>query len=372
MRGNTIIMILLAVVFGVAAVFLANIWLSGQRSLIARADRGAANTIVVAAKPLRFGETLTSDNLRAIPWSAGALPTGAFRTVKDLLASDAKGQRQVITAMEANEPVLAWKITGPGQRAGLAAVLDKGMKAIAIRVNEVVGVAGFVLPGDRVDILMTRRGGKDGQQAFVDVLLQNIKVLAVDQTADDRRDKPTVARAVTLEVTTADAQKLTLASQVGQLSLALRQAANDKGENTERVTLSDLTGDTPADVARRQSDLDAKLAEAQKRQQEQLSTIRDDVQTVGSRLETRIGSLEERLKNEKKPIDPPPARLEKPHVVVKEVVKYVDPPKPKVVSVGVTRGLKRQVYEVPSVEDGQQIDHTGAVPATEAGEPATN
>ena len=161
---------------------------------------------------------------------------------------------------------------------------------------------------------------------------------------------------MTLEVTTADAQKLTLASQVGQLSLALRQAANDKGENTERVTLSDLTGDTPADVARRQSDLDAKLAEAQKRQQEQLSTIRNDVQTVGSRLETRIGSLEERLKNEKNPIDPPPARLEKPHVVVKEVVKYVDPPKPKVVSVGVTRGLKRQVYEVPSVEDGQQID----------------
>ena len=160
MRGNTIIMILLAVVFGVAAVFLANVWLSGQRSLIARADRSPANTIVVAATPLRFGETLTSENLRTIPWSAGALPTGAFRTVKDLLASDAKGQRQVITAMEANEPVLAWKITGPGQRAGLAAVLDKGMKAIAIRVNEVVGVAGFVLPGDRVDILMTRRGGR--------------------------------------------------------------------------------------------------------------------------------------------------------------------------------------------------------------------
>lgn len=362
MRGNTIIMVVLAIVFGIAAVFLANMWLSGQRSLIARRDSGAQHTIVVAAQPLRFGDTLTADNVRAIPWSAGAVPAGAFHTVKDLLASD-KGERQAITAVEANEPILSWKITGPGQRATLSAVLEKGMKAVSIRVNDIVGVAGFVLPGDRVDILMTRssRDDKGADRAFVDVLLQNIKVLAVDQTADDRKDKPTVARAVTVEVTTADAQKLTLAAQVAQLSLALRQAANDRGEVTQRVTLSDLTGDTPDDVARRQADIDAKLADERRRQEDQLSTLRSDVQSVGTRLETKLGSLEDKLKDARKPVDPPPASFSQPKVVV----RYVTPPKPSMVSVGVTRGMKREVYEVPSSTSPEPVAAIGDQPASQ-------
>ena len=120
--------------------------------------------------------------------------------------------------------------------------------AISIRVNDVLGVAGFVLPGDRVDVLLTRTKDSDGNP-YVDVLLQNIKVLAIDQSADDRKEGATVVKAVTVAVATQDAQKLTLAAGVGQLSLALREAASNSGEVTQRVTIKDLVAGEPAKVA---------------------------------------------------------------------------------------------------------------------------
>jgi pilus assembly protein CpaB len=244
MRSNTFVMVGLAVIFGVVAVFLSNFWLNSRQpeAAVARADVHAEDMVVVAAAPLRFGDRLAPENLREIPWTAGALPAGAYHHTADLL--DAKlGDRQVLTAIGANEPILAWKVTGPGQRATLSAVLAEGMKAVSIRVNDVQGVAGFVLPGDRVDIMLSR---SQNNQAFVDVLLQNIKVLAIDQSADDQKENPTVAKAVTVEVSTFDAQKLTLAASVGQLSLALREVAANTGEATQRVSLSDLGGATVA------------------------------------------------------------------------------------------------------------------------------
>ena len=244
MRPNTLIMLALAVVFGVIAIFLSNFWLNTRQpeAAVISADTHAEDMVVVAAQPLRFGDRLTTDNLREIPWTAGALPAGAFHHTSDLLNTKL-GDRQVLAAMSANEPILDWKITGPGQRATLSAVLTDGMKAVSIRVNDVAGVAGFVLPGDRVDVMLSRT---QDNQAFVDVLLQNIKVLAVDQIADDKKDNPTVAKSVTVEVSTVDAQKLTLAASVGQLSLALREVAANTDEATQRVSLSDLSGTTLA------------------------------------------------------------------------------------------------------------------------------
>jgi pilus assembly protein CpaB len=244
MRANVVVMLALAVVFGVAAVFLSNIWLANQEPRAAMIGPGehAEQTVVVAAGPLRFGDKLTADNLREIPWTAGALPAGSFSSRAQLLDPKA-GDRQVLVALAANEPILGSKITGPGQRATLSAVLDPGMKAVSIRVNDIAGVAGFVLPGDRVDVLLTRR---DGAQSTVDVLLQSVKVLAIDQIADDKKENPTVARSVTVEVSTLDAQKLTLAAGVGELALALRQVGSSRDEVTDHVTLGDLTGDQPA------------------------------------------------------------------------------------------------------------------------------
>ncbi|WP_346016449.1 Flp pilus assembly protein CpaB [Mesorhizobium sp. XAP4] len=341
MRANTLIMIVLAGVFGVLAVVLVNIWLAGQRSAMAQTGLVQGSTVVVAAMPLKFGDALSTDNLREVAWPAGAVPAGAFRSAKELLAGD--GAKQALQAIGVNEPILATKITGPGQRATLSAVLGEGMKAVSIRVNDVLGVAGFVFPGDRVDILLTRtaRGDDGTDKSFVDVLLQSMKVLAIDQVADESKDSPTVVKSVTLEASTRDAQKLTLAAGAGQLSLALRQAAASKGETTERVTLSDLTGETPADVAARQAELDKKAAaEAEaaaerKRAEDKIAGLTQAVEKVGSRLD-ELGRA--------KPI---PVAAPETKEVVKEVVKYVQPEPPARATIGVFRGVKLETYDVP-------------------------
>ncbi|MDF3153963.1 Flp pilus assembly protein CpaB [Mesorhizobium sp. XAP10] len=334
-------MIVLAGVFGVLAVVLVNIWLAGQRSAMAQTGLVQGSTVVVAAMPLKFGDALSTDNLREVAWPAGAVPAGAFRSAKELLAGD--GAKQALQAIGVNEPILATKITGPGQRATLSAVLGEGMKAVSIRVNDVLGVAGFVFPGDRVDILLTRtaRGDDGTDKSFVDVLLQSMKVLAIDQVADESKDSPTVVKSVTLEASTRDAQKLTLAAGAGQLSLALRQAAASKGETTERVTLSDLTGETPADVAARQAELDKKAAaEAEaaaerKRAEDKIAGLTQAVEKVGSRLD-ELGRA--------KPI---PVAAPETKEVVKEVVKYVQPEPPARATIGVFRGVKLETYDVP-------------------------
>lgn len=246
MRTSTIVMIAFAGLFGLIAVFLAQTWLNNQaearlRSLEAQRQAApAAHTIVVASKPLRFGDELSSRSLREVPWPDDALPAGAFVRVAELTAS----KRVVLMPIDANEAILAAKITGPGQRATLSAMLRDGMKAVTIRVNDVEGVAGFVLPGDHVDVVLTRQADKDN--GTNDVVIKNARVLAIDQLADARAEKPSVVKAVTLEVDVTDGQKLALASAVGTLSLMLRKAGEMAEDATRRVTLTDLGRSVPS------------------------------------------------------------------------------------------------------------------------------
>lgn len=237
-------MIGFAVVFGLLAVFIAQVWLNNQASLRAKnvepAKAIASQTVVVAKQPLRFGTELTAAMLQEVPWPSDALPNGAFAKIHDVMAG---GRRVVLAAIEANEPVLSLKITGPGQRATLSALVKPGMKAVTIRVNDVEGVGGFVLPGDHVDVVLTRQIDKGS--ATTQVVLQNTRVLAVDQTADERAQKAAVAKSVTLEVDTVDAQKLWLASSVGSLSLLLRKAGETAEVRTRKVTLEDLSTNEP-------------------------------------------------------------------------------------------------------------------------------
>ncbi|MGV3635831.1 MAG: Flp pilus assembly protein CpaB [Pseudorhodoplanes sp.] len=241
MRKSTIVMVAFAVVFGLLAVFIAQAWLNGQaerrlRSLEAQKKPLSTNTIVVAAQRLPFGVELGREHLRETPWPAETMPQGAFATINELLSG---GKRVVLAPVEANEPVLAIKVTGPGQRATLSAIVGEGMKAVSVRVNDVEGVGGFVLPGDRVDVVLTRQLEKGN--ATTEVVLQNARVLAVDQSADDRSSKAAVAKAVTLEVDTVGAQRIWLAASVGSLSLLLRKAGEVSAEPTRRVTLDDLS-----------------------------------------------------------------------------------------------------------------------------------
>ena len=225
MRTSTLVMVGFAVVFGLLAVFVAQAWLNRQadlrlRNMDPKTPAVATRTIVVAASPMRFGMRVTAQMLREVAWPEAAIPAGTFASI------------------EPNEPILRTKITGPGQRATLSAVIEQGMKAVTVRVNDVEGVGGFVLPGDHVDVLMTRHADKASGNN--DVVLQNVKVLAIDQLADDSADKPSVVKAVTLEVDTVAAQKLSLAASLGSLSLVLRKAGEAEIEGTRRVTQNDL------------------------------------------------------------------------------------------------------------------------------------
>lgn len=236
-------MIGFAVVFGLLAVFIAQAWLNNQAELRAKSMETnkpavATKTLVVAKQPLRFGTELNASMLQEVQWPTEALPAGAFASINEMLSP---GRRIVLAAIEPNEPVLALKITGAGQRATLSALVAPGMKAVTIRVNDVEGVGGFVLPGDRVDVVLTRQLEKGS--ATTEVVLQNTRVLAIDQSADERAAKAQVAKAVTLEVSTVQAQKVWLASSVGSLSLLLRKAGEANAESTRKITLKDLAQD---------------------------------------------------------------------------------------------------------------------------------
>ena len=240
MRKNTIVMVGIAVVFGLLAVFVAQGWLAyqaelGRKTNEPKAKPVATRSIVIAAGPLRFGTHLSAGALREVAWPEEAIPAGTFGTIADLMSA---GNRIVLASIEKNEPILRTKVTGPGQKATLSAVIQDGMRAVTIRVNDVDGVGGFVLPNDRVDVLLTRQSER--ATGMNDVVIQNARVLAVDQLADDAADRPTVVKAVTLEVDTISAQKIALSASLGSLSLMLRRAGEQFQDATRRITASDL------------------------------------------------------------------------------------------------------------------------------------
>lgn len=247
MRKTAIFVLLLAVALGGVTVYLARDYLERQVQQTSLAQPAAPaialTTVVVARRPLNFGDSLTKEHIREVEWPAAMLPQGAYKTVDEIFV---EGERRVVLrAIQVNEPVLASKLSGAGGRATLSTIIDDDMRAVTIRVNDVNGVAGFVLPGDRVDILLTRNEGNSNKNPITDVLLQHVKVMGIDQKASEEQDKPVVARAVTLEVSQYDSQKLALASTVGSLSLALRNEANNEQSWTKTVRISDLKGNPP-------------------------------------------------------------------------------------------------------------------------------
>lgn len=195
--------------------------------------------VVVAKVALNFGDRLVPEKLVIADYPPASVPPGAFDRIEQLAGPDE--DRVVLRSIDPQEPVLASKVSGTGGRAILSTVIDKEMRAVTISVNDVKGVAGFVQPGDRVDVLLTHSAtGNAADEQRNDVLLQNIKVLGVDQQADDKKDKPVVAKAVTLEVTPDDGQKLTLAGTIGSLSLALRNFSNPEAVPTRSLSSNDL------------------------------------------------------------------------------------------------------------------------------------
>ena len=225
-----------ALVLGVLAVYLANVFLTNNEERAAKATAGTVK-VAVAAVPLDYGVALTPEKVRFVNYPANSLPAGTYAKIGDLLPA---GERRVaLRPMLVNEPILAAKISGKGQSKSIAALLADGMRATAVRINDVSGVAGFIQPNDAVDVLVTRSVGDDRE--VTDILLQNVRVMAIDQNAKKADGTPDVARTATLEVDPLEAQKLALAQQVGSLSLVLRKPGEDQDNPVvETVSLEDL------------------------------------------------------------------------------------------------------------------------------------
>lgn len=237
MRRQTLIALAVAIILGLVAVYLANTYLGARE---ARIDQGEIDTsrIAVAAVPLNYGAELTRDRVRFVDFPTANLPPGSYTTFEELLPD---GQRRyVLRPLQVNQPLIAADLTGAGQRASIAATLPDGMRAATVQVNAVSGVAGFIQPNDTVDVLITRAPIDGAESTVTDVLLQNIRVIAMDQRAQ-QNGQPAVSSTATLEVTPVDAQKLALGQQLGSLSLVLRKPGIDENiPVVETISLNDL------------------------------------------------------------------------------------------------------------------------------------
>jgi pilus assembly protein CpaB len=233
---QTLIALGVALVLGLLAVWMANSFLSGRERL---AYNGATTKVAVAAAPLAYGNDITADKVRFVDFPNSSIPPGAFTDGSQLLPAGKK--RIALLPISLNEPILAGKISGIGEGASIAALLPDGMRAASVRINDVSGVAGFVQPNDSVDVLITRQvTAAGGNQQVTDVLLQNVHVLAIGQTAKDANGEPILARTATFAVTPIDAQKLALGQQVGDLSLVLRKPGEQNNPVVETVSMNDL------------------------------------------------------------------------------------------------------------------------------------
>lgn len=237
-QQRSLVILFFAIVLGLAAVFLVNAFLTGKEEQQA-AQKVTYAKVAVARVPLEFGTQITADNVRFVELPSNAIPVGSFASMQQVLPN---GERRVALGnIAANEPILSNKISGGGGRASIAEILKPDMRAVAIRISDVAGVAGLVLPGDTVDVLISRTvPGPMGDASFNDVLLQNARVLAMDQNVNQDSDKPTVTKTATLEVNQIDAQKLALAGEVGTLSLVLRNVTDQLSPVVKTVSTEDL------------------------------------------------------------------------------------------------------------------------------------
>ena len=242
MKRQTLIALGVAIVLGLIAVFLANTYLTGRERQLANSPQGMVR-VAVASMPLTYGADITPDKVKFVNYPATSLPPGTYRTMAQLLP---QGKRRVaLRPIQVNQPLLASDLSGEGQNASIAALLPDGMRAATVRINAVSGVAGFIKANDTVDVLITRQPiGPDGAtqgKSVTDVLLQNIRVIAMGGDAAGANSKARVTSTATLELTPLDAQKVALGSQLGDLSLVLRKPGEDQNiPQVETVSLDDL------------------------------------------------------------------------------------------------------------------------------------
>lgn len=245
----------IALFFGSGAVVAADYWLKNNvQTVIKEVPSESGNmiaasperTIVVAGQALNYGDEVSNNNMREVAWAAEDMPDGAFETIDELLK---EGDRAALGAIALGEPVLSSKITGSGAAPSLSKVVTPGYRAVSVEVDERNGVSGFIVPGDRVDVIVVREFGdtpqddeslkvastaphsntvvgSGGSRVNSGRVLANVRVLSVDQTAKENQADPILARTVALEVLPTQATLLIAAQRAGSLSLHLRKAGD--------------------------------------------------------------------------------------------------------------------------------------------------
>lgn len=231
---RAMVMIAISFLVAIGAVLIASQWIKQQPSLTTR-------QVAVAASDIEIGSRLTKEMVRIAEWPAGSIPQGAYNSDDKLL------DRVARTSIQRGEPVLESKLAPLGTKGGLSAIVAEGKRAMSVRVNDVVGVAGFPRPGDYVDILVNTQEEGASNTANKDasvskIVLEHILLLAIAQESSRDETKPKVVSAVTLEVTPEEAEKLDLARSVGTLSLVLRNQVDPKEAATKGATKATLLG----------------------------------------------------------------------------------------------------------------------------------
>jgi pilus assembly protein CpaB len=235
MRQQRIIVILVLAVFAAAVAGFSTLrFLSTRPVTTVTAPAARKATVVLASRDLPVGHRIAAEDVRTVEWPADLVPSGYNTQTADVVG------RGLMTAVRTNEPLLASKIAEPGSGAGLPIVIPEGQRAMSIPVDQVVGVAGFVIPYTRVDVLLTIQ--PPGQtETMTQIILQNLTVLTAGQvTQRNEGGDPITVNVVTLMVSPEQAERLSLATSQGRIQLALRNMLDIDDATTNGVRTSAL------------------------------------------------------------------------------------------------------------------------------------
>lgn len=226
--------LVLALVSGGAAGYLALNYLTAPQDTRAEATVDSTQ-VAVASRDLPLGTVLSSADVKLVEWPGNSVPPGYTSSVQTLVG------RGLITPVSSNEPLLDAKLATKEEGGGLSIVIPEGMRAVSVKVDEVIGVAGFVLPGTRVDVLVTLNPTSEREETATRIILQNVQTLAAGQTIQrDAEGAPQTVTVITLLVDPDQAEKLTLAATEGRIHLALRNTLDMEEVETEGVKAKTL------------------------------------------------------------------------------------------------------------------------------------
>lgn len=235
MRNRIGMVLLLALVSGGLAAYLAYTVLRNPANPVAERDPEATVEVAVAARDMGVGTMLTPEDVTMVRWPASAVPAGYPSSQTEVVG------RGLITPVRMNEPLLATKLARKEAGGGLPIVLEEGQRALSVKVDEVIAVAGFVQPGTRVDVLVTLDGVGNIDEPLTQLVLQDIEVLTAGQVYQPNPDgEPTPVTVATLKVTPEQAEKLVLASQKGRIQLGLRNTLDRDSVTTEGARIATL------------------------------------------------------------------------------------------------------------------------------------